>query len=276
METRGTKMRKHHHNQPKTLRSRIIDMILILIIIIGIGMTGHYFYQRHAIKQSDQQTTQLANKVVTKNKTKTSMPSEGNIKINWKKLAKTNPNIKAWVYIPGTNINYPVLQAKNNSYYLDHNEHNKPSVTGQIFMDYRNSAKLTSQNTFLYGHDVYDASKFSYLNHYFKADFFKAHRHVYLYTPTKKYVGTIFAVQANRGPSRAQTLTFKNHKNMKSYVKYLKRKSTVKTTNVKTSSVNKILTLWTCTERAVPDDSGKTIPKDKTRTFVSASLKEVK
>ncbi len=71
-----------------------------------------------------------------------------------------NPRIKAWVYVPGTKINYAILQSKDNKFYLHHDEHNKSSISGQIFMDYRNHANFSSKNTFIYGHNMYDKRVF--------------------------------------------------------------------------------------------------------------------
>ncbi|WP_157869558.1 class B sortase [Paucilactobacillus hokkaidonensis] len=253
----------------KSTRSKIINILLLLVVLVGIYFVGNHFYQHYKVEQEVQATKTLTTKTVKK------MPTEGNISINWKKLHKVNPRIKAWVYVPGTKINYAILQSKDNKFYLHHDEHNKSSISGQIFMDYRNHANFSSKNTFIYGHNMYDKTRFSDLSKYFSSSFLNAHKHVYIYTPTKKFVGTVFAVQSNSGPSKAHTLNFKNNKQFTDYVSYLKSRSSVKT-NVKTSSVKKIATLWTCTERSTTGDAGETVSADKARTFVSLSLREVK
>jgi sortase B len=261
--------------------SKVINVVLLLIFLVGIGLVAKYGYERYQVYQAKQESANLAKDIVKKKPTKVkkvnalpAMPSEGNISIDWKKLNAINPKIKAWVYIPGTKVNYAVLQGPDNEFYLHHNEYDEYSPAGQIFMDYRQNDEFTDENTFIYGHYMYDYTKFADLNNYFNKSYFDAHNHVYIYTPTKRFVGTVFAVQSNSGVSRAHTLGFDNAKQRKEYVEYLQSRSAVKTT-MKASDVKKMVTLWTCTERSTTDDDGDYVPVNKARTFLSASLQEV-
>lgn len=267
-------------NKPsKKILNYFIDFVLIAAFFVGVYFVSNYFYQRYVTHQEEVATTQLAKKVVKVNKKRSAaktnkMPSEGNINIDWNKLKSINPKIKAWIYIPGTNINYAVLQGSDNSFYLHHNEYDQPSISGQIFFDYRNAPDFSDKNTFIYGHYMYDGTRFADLTKYFDSTFYNAHRHVYVYTQTKKYMGTVFAVQSNSGLSKAHTLSFKNNNDMTDYIEYLKSRSVVKNT-IPTKDISKILTLWTCTEKPSTGDAGQTIDINKARTFVSVSLKEV-
>ncbi|VFF93676.1 peptidase C60B, sortase B [Clostridioides difficile] len=53
-------------------------------------------------------------------------------------LSKISKYFKFWISIENTNINYPVVQSKDNSYYLDKNFYKGNSISGTLFMDYRN------------------------------------------------------------------------------------------------------------------------------------------
>ena len=72
---------------------------------------------------------------------------------------KINPEVKAWLYVPGTNMNFPVAQAADNKYYLDKGLDKKSKYTGSCYIDYRNEL-LVNSNTILYGHakgtDIFD------------------------------------------------------------------------------------------------------------------------
>ena len=244
---------------------------------MGLVFAGSYGYQHFKVRHEAKQAQVLQKQVVKKKaaQEKQNMPAEGNITINWQKLHKINPDIKAWIYIPHTHINFSILQYKDNEYYLHHNQDKKYAVSGEIFMDYRNKANFLNKNTFIYGHYMYNKMKFADLNHYFDSNYFNEHKHIYIYTPKKRYVGTAFAVQSNSGTSKAHTMHYKNQEEFTDYVNYLKSRSDVKT-KLKTKDIKHMVTLWTCSEDATIDDAGNNVSKDKARTFVSVSLKEAK
>lgn len=71
------------------------------------------------------------------------------------KMKSINSDVIAWLYIPATNINYPVLQGQDNSYYLTHSVSNKYSAAGSVFVDKRG---INESNTIIYGHNMGRAS----------------------------------------------------------------------------------------------------------------------
>ena len=54
----------------------------------------------------------------------------------------------------GTDIDFPIVQGKDNDFYLDHNYKNQYHAFGSVYMDYRNSSDFSDLNTVLYGHNV--------------------------------------------------------------------------------------------------------------------------
>ena len=42
------------------------------------------------------------------------------LNVDFSELKKINNNVKGWVQVNGTNINYPFVQSNNNKYYLTH------------------------------------------------------------------------------------------------------------------------------------------------------------
>ena len=87
------------------------------------------------------------------------------------KILKENPDTVAWIKIKGTGINCPVVQAKDNEYYLNHNFKKEKSSAGWVFMDYQNN--LNDQNIVLYGHHRRDNSMFGDIDLLFNKDFYK-------------------------------------------------------------------------------------------------------
>lgn len=66
-----------------------------------------------------------------------------------------NPEVVGWLRVNETNIDYPVVQADDNDYYLKHNIYNEDDKNGWIFMDYRNNNYELDTNTIIYGHTMY-------------------------------------------------------------------------------------------------------------------------
>ena len=71
------------------------------------------------------------------------------IDINFNELKNINNDVKGWIKVNGTNINYPFVQSKNNKYYLTHSFDKSYNSAGWLFLDYRNNNK----NTIIYAHD---------------------------------------------------------------------------------------------------------------------------
>lgn len=104
--------------------------------------------------------------------------------IDFDKLHSTvSEDIYAWIYIPNTNIDYPVLQsATDNSYYLEHNLDGSEGYPGCIYTENYNSKEFTDRQTVIYGHNMRDGRMFSDLHSYESQEFFDANRYVYIYT----------------------------------------------------------------------------------------------
>lgn len=61
------------------------------------------------------------------------------IDINFNELKNINNDVKCWIKVNGTNINYPFVQSNNNKYYLTHSFDKSWNSAGWLFLDYRNN-----------------------------------------------------------------------------------------------------------------------------------------
>ena len=103
---------------------------------------------------------------------------------DWKKIKALNPDIVAWIDIPGTKISYPVLQGKDNNEYLRHDINHKYSKAGCIFIDSGNEHPFEDYNTIIYGHNLQSSGiMFSTLEKFSKAAYAEAHPTIYVYLP---------------------------------------------------------------------------------------------
>ena len=122
--------------------------------------------------------------------------------INWDDLYKTNEHIYAWIYIPNTNIDYPVLYHPTvDDYYLNRNLDGSVGYPGCIYAQQSyNTDDWTDFNTILYGHNMKNGTMFKTLHKFEDGKFFEENRYAYIYTPDHVYVYDIFAayVYGNR------------------------------------------------------------------------------
>ena len=102
-------------------------------------------------------------------------------------LEEENPDIYSWLYVPDTNISYPVLQsADSDNFYLDHDYLKDYSFPGAIYSQSVNSKDWSDRVTVLYGHNMLDGSMFAHLHRFEDADYFNENPYFYIYTENRK------------------------------------------------------------------------------------------
>lgn len=104
-----------------------------------------------------------------------------------------NEDIYAWLIVPGTEIDYPVLQHPEQlDYYLDHNVDNSKGYPGCIYSQNLNSKEWDDPNTVLYGHNMKNGSMFAGLHYYEDPDFLEENQYIYIFTQNYVRVYHIF------------------------------------------------------------------------------------
>ena len=156
-------MKKAKH-QTKSRNKKYI-FILILIIIIILIFTYYKFYtnkNNNILNDINIDETQI-----TETKTEKMLQLE--------ELKKQNNDIVAWLEIPNTEINYPVLQTTDNEYYMTHTYKKEYSSDGSIFLDKDYDWDLPSSNLLIYGHNNRNGNMFEDLLKYEDESYYKEH-----------------------------------------------------------------------------------------------------
>lgn len=91
------------------------------------------------------------------------------------RLSAINPDYQGWLHAPGTPIDYPVVQGRDNSYYLSHLFDGTLNKAGTLFMDWRNLPGFRDPNTLIYGHHMRSDAMFHRLPRYAEPGYFDAH-----------------------------------------------------------------------------------------------------
>lgn len=108
--------------------------------------------------------------------------------------SEVNADIYAWIYIPDSKIDYPVLQhPTDDSRYLNYNVDGSKGYPGCIYTERVNSKDFSDFNTLIYGHNMKNGSMFHGLHEYADQTYFEEHPYVYLYLPDKTLKYQIFA-----------------------------------------------------------------------------------
>lgn len=108
-------------------------------------------------------------------------------------LMKINPDISAWLTIENTHIDYPVVRGTDNIKYINTDLYGNFSLSGSIFLDYRNARDFTDTYSLIYGHHMEGNVMFGELTSFTEQEYFKEHETGILYLPETTYRIEIFA-----------------------------------------------------------------------------------
>lgn len=113
--------------------------------------------------------------------------------VDFEALQVINPDIVAWLYIEGTEINYPVVQGSDNAYYLKHLFDGTYNSSGCLFLDSRNTNDFTDAHSIIYGHHMKNGKMFAVLDGYKNQIFYDEHPVALLLTPNGNFTLEFFA-----------------------------------------------------------------------------------
>lgn len=163
------------------------------------------------------------------------------------KLKKINNETVGFLTVNGTNINYPIVQHNDNSYYLKRDIYKKKSSMGWVYLDYRNSKDEFDSNNIIYGHSMLNGTMFGTLKNVLTSNFRKNKDNMIISydTPNDQYKFKIFSGYRVEYTTDYLRTDFENKKDFDAFVKLIKGRSTFKTSD-KVEYGDKILTLSTC------------------------------
>lgn len=171
---------------------------------------------------------------------------------NFAELQKKSPDIYAWIEIPGTRVDYPVLQSGDNhpeNFYLNHDVNGKYLFAGSIYSQRYNSTDFSDPNTVLYGHNMKNGSMFATLHKFRDKKFFDENKDIYIYTPGHILTYKIYA--AYRYDNRHLLMSFDLNDPIifEEYLKITQNPNSLIMNidkSVELTTDDKILTLSTC------------------------------
>ena len=171
-----------------------------------------------------------------------------------------NPDFVAWLRIPGTNVDYPVVQTDNPDYYLNHTFSGKSSVVGTLFSLAGADYAAPGRNIAVYGHHLRSSGEkmFTSLMRYKNPDFYEDNKTVMLDSLYRHREYTIFAVMNMKvGDWEPSRTTFSGDAAFMAFVNRAKSES-LYDTGVEVGADDHILTLITC-DRSYAGKEGRLV-----------------
>ena len=240
-----------------------------LYILLFISIAVFCFYKAYEIKEEQtkikEEQTELID--IAEIPEKVEDIEEKKEVINFQDLININSDFIGWIKIEDTNINYPIVQGTNNTYYLKHSFYKEYSNAGSIYMDATANSNFSSKNTFIYGHYTSDGSMFGQIGKYMKQDFYDKHKEIYIYTSEQNYKLEVFSVHVDKASSKSYQMNFTTDESYKDYIDLMKSYSVIKSDIEIDYTEDRIVTLYSCShERGHAKDD---------RYFVHAKLIEI-
>lgn len=198
-------------------KGKVTQAVLLVLLLMAVAVAGYsvfrlwkYYHEYledrelyEDLRDEILQTTELETdtesvfELDTRKKHHKTSESEIPFDVDWDVLKDINEDIIGWVYFTGVpQISYPVLQAKDNEYYVHrtYDLSSSDSKAGSIFMDYRMAGDFSSPYSVIYGHNVRDGSMLSDLAQLKDQDLYDKEPYFWILTPDGNYRYQIFSI----------------------------------------------------------------------------------
>ena len=236
-----------------TKKSPITKIIASIVAVAIVALGGFFIYKSFLAPSGDKLNDAKITQEAPKQAYTTSAEEKEYLANKFKGLLATNSETVGYVYIPGTQLDEPVVQTTDNSTYLDKRfDGGHEPYMGTVFMDTDNKKEFSDRLTWLFGHargsKVGDHRMFNDVNYYSRQDYFDEHPYVVIETPERKYYYEAVAMIIVPEETAFYRTSFDDDKDFQTQLTTIYETAEVKKPNVKVSAKDKYLVLSTCRE----------------------------
>ena len=224
---------------------KIINYLIYLILIYLLIYSGSEIYKWYKENKDVDIIVKKINEAVDVQNDRNN--DEKKYNINFNILKEQNNETVAWIKVNNTDIEYPVVKAKNNDFYLTHSFDKSYNSAGWIFADYRNKMDGTDKNIIIYGHNRRDGSMFENLKRTLNDEWYQnsENRNIIFNTENENSNYEIFSIYQIEAEEYYIQTEFKNESEFGKFIETIKKRS-IKDFENELSSSDSILTLSTC------------------------------
>ncbi|MGI6006246.1 MAG: class B sortase [Ruminococcus sp.] len=240
-------------------RNKII-FFLCLAVFLGASAFGITYYlsvkeNEKVYEKLSEDSAQSVSGKSEKEKTDTADESEEEetpapeIPVDFSSLQALNQDIYGWIQIPGTGVDYPIVQSgTDDSYYLNHTVEGTEGLPGAIYTESYNGKDFFDGNTVIYGHNMRDGTMFGGLSAYADALYMAEHSEVVIYTPEHKFTYQIFAAVTYDNRHILHTYDCNDRMQLQAFLNSLRQEGIQACWNdqLQVTGEDRIITLSTC------------------------------
>lgn len=235
-------------NQRKNINKIAVLILLILILLCFLGIICYYIffvYGDYTLgKTYEEFKDPITNEQLFSDESLSENP------IDFKSLKEQNDEVYAWIEVPNTKVNYPIVQSRiDDLFYHRKTLDKKYSIAGTVYSQSCNSLDFYDPVTVLYGHNMPDDSMFGSLHNFQDSKFFNENDKFYVYT--EKYILTYKIVSAFKFDNRhiMNSFDFNDPNQVRSFQEIVKNPDSLirnVRNDVELNDYSKILVLSTC------------------------------
>lgn len=252
-KTTTSKTNNSENKKTKKKKSKFKKFFRLILLLALIGCIIYYAINVSKIKNIQNENKGLLNVEINKESLRDGKNQVTERMLQVQKLNKEYPELKAWIEIEDTVINYPIMQRNDNSFYINHDYKKEYSKWGALFLDKDFDWSIPSSNLLIYGHNFSDGLMFADLLKYRDEEFYNNHKKIRFTTIEEDVEYDILAIFNSRVYYKSEQNVFRYYffvdaeteEEFDEYVNNAKKASIYKT-DIEAEYGDQLLTLSTC------------------------------
>lgn len=173
-----------------------------------------------------------------------------------KDLKKLNPDVKAWIQVPKTNIDYPVVQGQDDMEYINKNVYGEFELSGAIFLSCLNKDDFSDPYNLVYGHNMKNGGMFADVADFTNKEYFETHQKGKLYlTDATRKIRFFACMKVTAADAKIYHPDGYRKENLKDLLDYIQANA-VQYRDVNVADENSLIALSTCSE---PETNGRVV-----------------
>lgn len=165
-----------------------------------------------------------------------------------KDLKKLNPDVKAWIQVPKTNIDYPVVQGQDEMEYINKNVYGEFELSGAIFLSCLNKDDFSDPYNLVYGHNMKNGGMFADVADFTNKEYFETHQKGKLYlTDATRKIRFFACMKVTAADAKIYHPDGYRKENLKDLLDYIQANA-VQYRDVNVADENSLIALSTCSE----------------------------